>query len=73
MCGYGPSDDQGNHSGRLPDNADLVLPAEWERGRDFQYCPSCGRVEQLAIHCNHLNCPCGASYCRVDIVDSGRV
>lgn len=34
-----------------------------ERGKDYQFCPTCGRAIELSEACNHMSCPCGEEFC----------
>ena len=47
----------------LDQTPDLTIVEEQTRGKDYQLCPGCTKIRCLGSGCNHIICPCKASFC----------
>jgi hypothetical protein len=50
---------------RVNDDTRLDAVRDQTRGVDYQLCPGCGKIVTLQDGCNHMTCPCMASFCFV--------
>jgi hypothetical protein len=51
------------YANRRNDDSRLEAVRDLNRGVDYQLCPSCGKIVTLQDGCNHMTCPCMASFC----------
>jgi hypothetical protein len=51
------------YANRRNDDSRLDAVRDQTRGVDYQLCPGCGKIVILQDGCNHMTCPCMASFC----------